>query len=227
MARSFVSASTQSLSLATAPVTAAGFTCAAWANVTNITAYHPVLTLEDTGGSGHNWILYMNGGDAGDFVSFQAYDGSSKVANSATAYSANTWHHVAGIEAASNSRTAWIDGVSGAANTTAATPTGIDRTLVAGRIVLSAINLNGLIRWPAVWNVVLSAGEMLMLARGVSPKNVRRENLVFFVETDNDRELITNTTMTANNGPTVGLDPPGLRHAHLRARTRLRSRVAA
>ena len=73
--------------------------------------------------------------------------------------------------------------------------------------------MSGHIAEAAIWNVALTAAEVTVLAKGVSPLFIRRQNLVAYwplyglhsPETDFSGN---NRVMTLNNGPTRGNHPP-------------------
>ena len=101
------------------------------------------------------------------------------IAVSGSGYTINTWHHAGGVFATSTSRTAYIDGVAGSANTTSTTQAGLDNTTIGYLDIDSNFNfMSGRIAEAAIWNVVLTSDEMAVLAKGYSPLFVRPESLV-------------------------------------------------
>lgn len=135
----------------------------------------------------------------------------------------NRWHHWAGVFAGDASRTAYLDGVVGTENTFTADPfadSTLDSISVGSEQDSSpGDEWSGGILWPAIWNVVLTAEEIGLLARGAHPTTIRPQNLVFFASLDDTpeglRDLISgkmanfdsNATQAAHGTPLPTRDP--------------------
>lgn len=135
----------------------------------------------------------------------------------------NRWHHWAGVYAGDASRTAYLDGVVGTENTFTADPfadSTLDSISVGSEQDSSpGDEWSGGILWPAIWNVVLTAEEIGLLARGAHPTTIRPQNLVFFASLDDTpeglRDLISgkmanfdsNATQAAHGTPLPTRDP--------------------
>jgi len=136
---------------------------------------------------------------------------NNQAGTSASATTVNTWHHAAGVFASSTSRTAYLDGVAGAENTTnigtQATATAINvgaRTASGG----VAAYFNGDIAEFGIWNAALTAAEIASLAKGMTCDKVRPQSLVYYAPLV--RDLIDakgGLTITNNNGATVANHP--------------------
>ncbi len=214
MAVALLAASSEALALATAPVTAVPLTMACWFNVTNITVGHELMAIAD-GASARNgrFDLSASGGLAGDPIQTAIWDSVAvDAAESTTGYSADTWHHAAGVHIDASNRTAYIDGGSAGSSVETVTPVSIDRLRIGSTADSSpAVFTNGSIAEAAIWNVALSAAEVAILAKGYSPLLVRPSGLVFYAPLIRDvsagawPELIGGVALTELNTPTVGV----------------------
>lgn len=180
-ARSF-NGSSDFLNVAATPVTAYPLTLAAWFNSSNITVNQHILEVYDTALiSGH--AIAALGAVAGDPVRARSFQNDLFAqASTTTGYSANTWHHAAGVFTSATDRAAFIDGGSKGTNANNRTPTGLDSVGI-GRSFSGgtpAQYFNGLVAEAAIWDVALTDSEILQLARGVSPMMVRPSNIVFY-----------------------------------------------
>lgn len=169
----------------TPPVTAAPFTVSAWARRTEAGAntFRTVIGIGDKDVTSHQWHLQMQN-FFGQNVKWQAQAGGTEAAATASGtWTTNQWHHVAGVEASTTSRTAYLDGVAGTANTTSRSPSGSDRISI-GKVAESAPAASeyftGDIAEVGVWDVALTDAEIASLAKGVTPPNIRPANLVFY-----------------------------------------------
>lgn len=91
----------------------------------------------------------------------------------------DTWHHACGVWASSTSRTVYLDGANPSTGTTNLTPDAPDNIFI-GRWGSAALGMDGSIAEVAIWNAVLSAAEVAILAKGFSPLFVRPQSLVFY-----------------------------------------------
>lgn len=185
MARSNTGSTSNWLSNASAPVTGYPCSLALWFYAANITSTQSLLNIDD--GTGNNYIsLGIDGNNEYGFSDQVILDPSSSVsfaAGSGSTYSANAWNHAAGVAASTTSRVAYLNGSAGTTDTdTAITPSGWDTTTLAGfRVGSSTFGpLNGRIAEAAVWNVALTAAEILSLSKGFCPLLVRRSALVAY-----------------------------------------------
>lgn len=129
-------------------------------------------------------------------------------ANTTTqANATNTWYHLGGGFTSNTSRTAYLNGAAGSANTTSITFTAPDTVRVGARVASSAVGnyADGRICQLGVWNVVLSADEWLALAAGASPLSIRPENLVAYIPLLEDGDAcdwVGGGVLTPTNAPT-------------------------
>ena len=165
-----------------APATAAPLTMACWFNVDNVTANHVLMSLTD-GTDSNRFFLAAQGAAAGDPVRASTTGGGTTTqANSATGFTANTWHHAVGRYNSATNRRAYIDGVGGTTGTTNVTPTGIDEIMLGATWTggVRGAFTNGRIAEAAIWNVGLNDDEIASLADGFRPSLIRPSSLVFY-----------------------------------------------
>ena len=202
----------QYLSCASASVTATPITIACWFYVTNTTAAHNLVGL-NSANAVDRYALQARGDVAGDPVRAQVnISGTSANADTTAAYSANTWTHACGVFLSSTSRTAYINGGSSGTNTTSVSPSGINQQSIGAQRFLNNSNgasfTSGRIAEVGIYNVELTAAEILSLARGFTCDKVRPQSLVFYAPLV--RDLIDykgGLTITNNNTATVANHP--------------------
>ncbi len=179
MARSFVSANGQYMSYvfssaSVSPVSALPLTLAVWfRQTTQVSA----RLLEISNGTTALGVAINTTGTG----SVSARSVASSVANQSTSSTLVTnraWTHVAGVFT-SSSRTVYQNGIAGTANNSSSNPSLMTNVTLGARYD-GALPTNGQIAYPAVWNVALTAAELLQLASGASPLTVRPQNLVLF-----------------------------------------------
>jgi len=184
MARSF-NGSSQYFNTSTSPVSALPLTVACWFRSASDSAVQVLLALGNGSGT-ERVFLTASGNAAGDPVSFQSITtaGTAGAAVSLTGYSINTWHHIAGVTAAVDSRYVYLDGVQSPHNTQDrnASPATWDHVDVASNFFSSSRirYLDGQIAEVAIWNAALTSGEISSLAAGYAPPFIRPQNLVCY-----------------------------------------------
>lgn len=211
MARSFDVGSSQYLEIDQAVVPNEPFTMAAWAYALDIDNHFSILFLGDKDSGSDYHVLRMRGGTVGDPIGACTNDGAAVWANTSSGFSANTWHHVAGVWSATNSRAAFLDGGSKGTNNTPKTVDGEDRVSI-GRTGDSTplYYHDGYVAEAAFWNVALTDAEIAILAAGFSPLFVRPQNLAAYYPLirDEDQDRVGGYDLTAYNGPSIAAHPP-------------------
>jgi hypothetical protein len=180
MARSFVSASSQYLSVSNAIVTAYPFSMACWFYVLNVTAICTLMSIADTAGANDWWRISCQGTVAGDPIQFASRAAGSPLNSStSTSYVANQWQHACAVCAAANDRVVFLDGGGKGTGTGTNTPTGLDTFGVGARIEVTPGDfMSGRIAWATIWNVALTDAQVLQLAQGMHPLLMRRQSIV-------------------------------------------------
>lgn len=175
------------------------------------------------------WALRVVG--TSDTIAFNTSAGASNESTTSTStVTDNVWTHLGMIAASSTSRKLFFNGTAEGVESTADLTPGpaVDRWTFGCRFDTTAdlfTSCRGY--WPGIWNVELSALDMLLLSKGRDPRTMKRHALKFFHRFlfDEDRDMITQATLTAVNTPTVHNAPPFQAQA-LTRRSRARSRVA-
>jgi hypothetical protein len=196
---------------ASVPLTGVPLTLACWGRTTDMANSQSVFSLSQTTNP-TNGSHYLNFGGATVGDPIRAITGSGGVYAVATAgtYSSGVWTHAAGVFPTNNSRTAYCNGVAGTAETTAKTPTGIDRVDI-GRLITTANNFGGDIAEACIYNVALTAAEIAALAAGISPLSVRPDALVAYwplLDNDGDVDWWGQYDVTPVSSPTYADHPP-------------------
>jgi hypothetical protein len=203
MAYQFASASSQHLIIASAPVTTAPITMACWHNNVAGGADGALMTLNS---SGSDQIRLARRTDNGINASTIATTSATAIAAPGTA---GVWQHAAGTFETSR-RQAFLNGAGGTAETTSLAPVGISEILIGTRRISGALGLyyNGGIAEAAIWNAILTDAEILSLARGFTPDQVRPQSLVFYAPLIRTiQDIRGGLAITATNSPTVAVHP--------------------
>ena len=210
--------SNQYLQVGSAVVTSAPLTMACWFNSDSTTVSHALLSITNSGVAGGitRFVLLASGTITGDPVRAIASDAlnANGIADTTSGYSANTWHHAAGVFTSASSRSVYIDGGNSGTNTTSITPTLLDRTNIGVQFLQGAGGTGGVafgdgrIAEVGVWNTDLTAAEIASLADGMTCDKVRPQNLVFYAPLVRDLiDVKGGLTITNNNSATVANHP--------------------
>ena len=203
MASAFTGSSSQYLS-ATNPVSAAPFTMAAWARISNTSGNKGIVSLHSS--TAQRFLLYMSGSTPSFFVN----DSVTFTQPQAGTASANTWFHVAAVEAAANSHKVVFNGTTSQTLTGSRTPSGINGLVIGGDSANgNASNfMTGQIAEVGIWNVALADAEIASLADGMTCDKVRPQSLVFYAPLVRDlQDVRGGLTITNNNTATVANHP--------------------
>jgi hypothetical protein len=231
MARSFAAGSTQYLVKTSFSPPAVPFTMACWTFPTGDgTAQETMMTMGNSGDNDPMHQLRIAGDVAGDpFAARSRNNNSSAIASGFGANCTyNAWFHVAGVWAATNSRTCYVNGTAGTTNTTSITPVTVDNIAIgAWRRTLSAgvEPFTGSVAEAAVWDVALGAAEIASLAKGLSPLRVRPQSLISYWPlvgaagaTSGENDYMGINAMTAVADPPLATHSPTIRprpHRHV------------
>lgn len=160
------------------PGTATTFTLAGWVKPTTLTAG----TFLSTGHSGAASYVALAASAAGLPFTEVAVTGASSSSTHTVAMIVGTWHHLAAVQSAANSRVVYRDGVASVANTVSRTPSGLDRVTL-GALVSNGVRSsfqNAALAETAIWDVALTADEVASLNAGISPLLIRPASLKFY-----------------------------------------------
>jgi hypothetical protein len=184
MARSFTAASSHKLAFAGAAVAAPALSMACWANLNNATANHVLMAICSSSSDNPLFTLGARGDIGGDPIRASTRnDGASALgeADTSAGYSASTWFHAGGVWASTSSRKVYLNGGNSGTNSTAVSPTTLDRTSIGclNRLTPAAFT-DGLIAEAGIWGVALTDNDVAELAAGVCPLLVRPESLISY-----------------------------------------------
>jgi hypothetical protein len=216
MSRSFISANSEYLQVGSAVLTGVPLTMACWFRSTDITIAQELMVIANSASAVtlNNFRLVINGNQFGDRLrAFTSGATANPAAVTSTGYSANTWHHAAGVWAAVNSRAAYIDGGSKGTESTSETPSGLNRTVVGALRQGSNQNfMSGRIALPCIWNVALSDNEVAQLAAGFHPSLIRPDAIAALWELDQgaspEPDAWGSFPLTLGGSPIYADDPP-------------------
>lgn len=132
MSRLFDDGANEYLEIDQAVVSGVPLSICGWMYSNDLTIDQALLFVGDKDVATEYHCVYMRGAVAGDFVqaiSRGAVGGINRAVTT-TGFSVNTWHHVAGVFAASDDRAALIDGGSKGTNAVNTLPVNFDRTSI-------------------------------------------------------------------------------------------------
>ncbi len=146
------------------------FSYACWVKSDDETVGQTVLSIGEAGNDDAFHRMALQGNAGGDPLRCHSIDTSSpdtgsEFADTSSGYSANTWHHVACVFAASNDRRAFIDGGNKGTNSGGVIVDNADVTRIGRRAAnTSSQTMSGVITECTVWNVALTDAEVAILA---------------------------------------------------------------
>lgn len=209
MSYNFNGTSNVILNTTTAPVTTVPFTVSCWFNATALSGNF--LTIcNSTGNEAFRFVLLTGGNIRANSVA--ATIGSSS--DSTNTCTTGTWNHACGVYASNTSRTAYLNGTAGPTNTTSSIPASISRINIGSRRANSVNDLfiNARLADIGIWDIALTATEIISLSEGISCQLVRPQNLVFYAPFIRDLNDISKTklSLTDTTGTTVSDTHPGI-----------------
>ena len=202
----------QSILATTAPATGEPLTIAAWFYPDSATTRTAIVSLAANALTGDFFALVQDGTKVGDPICATKYSGGSDAgeAVSSTGYTTGAWNHGAAVFASNTSRTIYLNGGGKVENTTLrGSATGISRTAV-GALARSTISafFDGRVAEAGIWTATLNDDEIAALAKGVSPRFIRPQSLVFYAPLIRDlNDIRGSLSLTNNNSATVATHP--------------------
>lgn len=209
MAGSFASASSQYLSVASAPITAYPLSMGLWFYPTTDNE-QVIMCLSDTAATNVFHRIVWSGPTTDDAYG-QCSEGGSAQSTGLVAATKNAWNHALYVASGETSRVLYVNGT--VSTTATASRTWNAKTSVqVGASLLSsgvAFPFDGNLAEPAIWDATLTAAEAASLATGISPLAIRPGNLVFYsplVRTLTN-DIVGGLTLTNNGTVTVAAHP--------------------
>jgi hypothetical protein len=209
MAYAFASASSQYLEASSSPVSTYPLTIAAWVYPLDTTTTGVVASVNTNGGFARQQLVVQA---AGTVIQIGSLDSANQGENASASgtYSANVWHHAAGVVSGSSSRVAYMNGNAGTTGTIPVVTTGMNRVMVGARRIAGGTGayLNGRVADVGIWDVALTADEIASLAKGVPCRLIRPQSLVFYAPLIRDlQDTRGGLSITNNNTATVADHP--------------------
>lgn len=196
------SGSSQDISFASVPVTAAPLTMAFWGNMDAASSNENAVSISDAASNNFFAIRFNNR----NIQARTSASGTVSNATTSTQLTLNTWFHAAGVYSSDSLRTAYLNAGGAGTNTNTRTPSGIDRGNIGSRT--SDNFINGRLAEVGIWNAALTVEELQMLTDGFTCNQVRPQSLVFYAPLIRDlSDLAQGRTLTNNNGATVDIHP--------------------
>jgi hypothetical protein len=212
MAYEFTAASSQAMTIGSAPVTTVPFTMACWFKPTTYNSRECMVFLGANTNAGHLFQLAIRSSTdspANEFVAGQ-FATSGYNQSVAGVPTNDQFSHGAGVFVTNSERLAYLNGVAGTLNTgNSGTPTSINRVCIGAVGRDTRVEFaNSVIAEVGIWNAALTAAEIASLAKGMTCDKVRPQSLVFYAPLV--RDLIDykgGLTITNNNTATVANHP--------------------
>ncbi len=184
MARAFVNASSQYLTVNTAVRTALPVSASIWYYPTSTAVDCELMGMYDNSGASVLNAVRLECNFSSNNLQFSLRNGTVENQDSGTAApTLNQWNHIGGTIDSSFLQTVFLNGVITGTpfNTGIIFPTGLVSTAI-GAFNFGAGGVgnytNGYLAHAAFWNVVLTAGEVLALSKGALPSAIRPTALV-------------------------------------------------
>lgn len=179
-------------------------TIAAWAYPNNTTGDHRILRVQNANSAAN--FISLDGSAVNDPAAAFSRTSVATFASalSTASFSAAIWAQVSGVFSTTSSRTIYLGGGSSGTNTST-TDTASFETVSIG---LSTGTTSQLLAQLAVWDVALTAAEIISLSKGFKPSRIRPQNLVFYAPlTRNLQDLMEGITLTNNGSAPVVANP--------------------
>lgn len=181
MARLFVRASSMRLTRDASPLSAVPFTFHAWAYPV-ASNNQTIVGIQPSGDTNTEAELMILSTDKPRCVQVSGGDfGSTYASEHGTSITQNAWNALGGVFVSNSSRTVWLNGVAGTANTGVASGLTLQRTGVGCRnwgSVSPDNHFDGRLCEVAIWNVALSDAEMVALSRRIPAWKIRPTAIV-------------------------------------------------
>jgi hypothetical protein len=162
---------------AVSPITGIPMTMACWFN-TPANSVQKTLISVGISGATHRCLLQISTTNTLQAFTVGSVSASS---NYGTAITGNVWNHGCGVFAATNSRTAYLNGDAATTNTGNSTTNPFNNIAIGARWATTlGIHMRGLLADVGIWNVALTQAEIQSLADGMACDKVRPQSLVFY-----------------------------------------------
>lgn len=211
MALLFNDASSQYFYTSTVPVTSVPFSISFWFYPDDVSISYGTVGFFNTGDDNQYATINVAGAVAGDPLrGFYRNGASLSTFDASTGVSVNTWQHACAVFTSSTSRTIYINGGSAGSDTTSvAFPTFNNFCIGAWRRTSTTSFMSGRLDDIGVYDVALTATDVLTLSKGYSPLMVRPESLLTYVPLNYTTpvDLTGGASFTASGSPSLSINP--------------------
>lgn len=183
--------------------------------------YSPPITMacwfnSDTTATNTTLLTFNNGSDAENLsqslslrlvsTGFPRVASSSGAGNTlvtgTTPYQLNKWHHIVGTFPSTTSRSIWFDGILENSNTTESRVSNPRWVIIgngSGGTYSPNQYYNGRLAEIAIWTAVLNADEIMSLAKGIKPIQIRPQSLLVYIPLIKDIQEYSSGIKITNN----------------------------
>lgn len=177
--REFITASSQFAAKTSAPTTYP-VTISAWFNSYSTNANQVIAGLFQS--DARRLLVYYSPSRTVIVDAIDNGGATPALATSTTTAATNTWNHILAIWDSATSRRVYLNGAGSATNSTSKTTSGLTTLAVGARNNSGTwgLHFNGVLAEVAVWNVALTAAELVSLNSGASALEVRPESRVHY-----------------------------------------------
>lgn len=180
MARTFVSASLQSVDRGSAAVTAFPWSISLWFKcVASVAAGQQLGGLGASLGTDQAVIVVS----AANKVRYRLVATTALSIDTTAAFTDNVWSHACVVSASASDHRVFVNGGNKITDSTSKTPASLDSTSVGRGVTTIPVYFDGSVAEFGIWNIALSDAEVAALYVGGVPKRpwcVRREALVSY-----------------------------------------------
>jgi hypothetical protein len=200
------------------------FTISAWVNAQNeqndtVISFYDVNNNTD----GHRLEINARTSPTTDRVRAMSEDsalGSNRNNQDYSVEIQNNWVHAAGVwdwdGSTFTARRAFANGINSGTGTGDRAPVDLTNTIVGARLDSDGLGtqFDGYLSHIAIWNVILTDGQILALSKGFSPLRIQRGNLINYWPmgaTGTLYDIMQNLNLADNstaNNPTLVEEPP-------------------
>jgi len=214
MARLFDDGSSEYCDIGSAAVSGEPFSMACWFYSDSITSTQALMSIADGDVTYQYYALRAEGAVAGDYIAAMSWDGNqTRKAQTTSGYSANTWHHAAGVWGASDDKHAYLDGGSEGTNSDSSFVTNTLDHMCIGCTADStpAFYVSGRVAEAAIWDVALTDAEIAILGDKYSALWVRPDHIIaYWAFSIDDQDWMGDYDLSPQNTPSWAAHVPGM-----------------
>ena len=201
MARSFNGSGY--VTVASVPVSAKPVSMSCW-HWRNTGSPNPVIICLSRGsGGGARDHLYYNIGTSQPVELLQFVSGAFAVVTTSNTGTLDAWNHSGVMFASSGNSKAYLNGTETAGSISTGYPSGMTHTVLGAHILNTGAYwqyTTGRLAEAGIWSVALTTEEFAALAKGMSPRKIRPQSLVYYARLVRDVKEIKGGLAIADGG---------------------------